>query len=204
MVNWQRWRLLWLGLLTVAVAGTGLGLGYLLQSGRLARQQPPVRATPEPVQAAGGQQADWPAGVTVVTPTTEIIVRTTYLKTDETIDVTEKPEESIVGLSLEGLRRFHPEWTVIDFSPERLVVRAIKDAWPPGVDPTEMERYRTIGIQDGRVSVFWGKAGPGERLKEVTPFAAADLTPEARAMLEKGYTVEGDEAVAQYLEGLAE
>lgn len=204
MRNWQRWRWLWLGLLTVAVAGTGLGIGYAAQSVRLARRPPPIQTPREPVQAAGGRAAEWPEGVPVITPNTQVIIRTTYLKTDETVEVTEKPEESIVGLSLEGLRRFHPEWTVIDFSAERLVVRSIKDTWPPDEDPAEMERYRTIGIQDGKVTVFFGKTAVSRRVKEVTPFAADGLAPETRAMLEQGYTVEGDEAVAQYLEGLAE
>lgn len=204
---WQRWRLPGLALLLVLVTGAGLGLGYWAQSARLARLSPPSpgpEAAPEAVQPADSRPQTWPEGVTVVTAATEVVLRTTYLKCGETREQVLTADDSVVGLSMEGLRRFHPDWTVISFTPERLVARAVKDAWCPDLDPAEMERYRTIGIDDGKVTVFWGKPGPHRPVKEVTPFPADSLSPADRALLEKGYTVEGDEAVLQYLEGLAE
>lgn len=203
---WQPGRRQSLIVAMVLIVALGLGAGYTVQSLRLrlreqARREPSV---PGEVRAAGSNGGVVQASVPVVTPATRLVVRTTYLKCDKTVEENIAPEEALVGLSIEGLRRFRPEWTVIDFTPERVLVRAIKDEWCPGMDPAEMERYRTIGMRDGKVTIFWGKPSPDQPVKEVTTFPSDGLPPEERRLLEQGYVVDGDEAVAQYLEGLAE
>gem|GEM_PF-5454398 len=192
----------WRVVAAVAIVAAGVAAGYILTSARLrneARPEPGLEETHVSGQAAVGGPA-----VPVIGPATRLVVRTTYLKCDRTVEETIAPEPDTVGLSLEALRRFHPAWTVVDFTPERVVVREVKDAWCPGMDPGEMERYRTIGIRDGRVTVFWGKPRTDQPVKETTVFPADALQPPDLRLLEQGYVLEGDEAVAQYLEGLAE
>lgn len=200
-MSWWK-RSLWAAVAAAAITVAGVATGYLLTSARL-RQQASRETRLQEARPAGQSAAE---GVTVpvIGPSTLVVVRTTYLKCDRTVEETLTAAPDTLGLSLEAMRRFHPEWTVLDFTPERVVVREVKDAWCPGMDPAEMERYRTIGVRDGKVTVLWGKPQPDQPVKEVTTFPADILQPQDRHLLEQGYVVEGDEAVAQYLEGLAE
>ncbi|MGE5589087.1 MAG: hypothetical protein ACM3ZA_00445 [Bacillota bacterium] len=200
-MSWWKGRL-WAAVGASVITVAGVATGYALTSARL-RQ--PARPEPRFEEArAAGQAAAEGVTVPVIGPSTVLVVRTTYLKCDRTVEEALASTPDTVGLSLEAVRRFHPEWTVIDFTPERVVVREVKDAWCPGMDPAEMERYRTIGVRDDKVTVFWGKPQPDQPVKEVTTFPTDILQPQDRRLLERGYVVEGDEAVAQYLEGLAE
>jgi hypothetical protein len=111
-------------------------------------------------------------------------------------------ESKVAGPELAGLRAAElagsfPGWSIQSFEPLQVeLFRAV-----PGMCP-EMSQYRTIGLRDGLVAVFYGRPASGLRLQRVTSVEAVKLSREDQARVAAGLVVQGDEAVERYLEGL--
>jgi len=153
-------------------------------------------------QAAGGAAADAAGGPVRV----QIVFRTYF----EACGHTEERHVAswMAAADARELRRLYPGWHAVSGGGEAgeaggtggaLVLERREDGYC-----TDDTYYRHLGIRDGRVAVFWGKPGPGARLKEVTAIKVSDLLAEDRQRLEKGIALLGDDAVSRSLEGLAE
>lgn len=128
-----------------------------------------------------------------------VIYRTTYLVCGAREETTRSAEPDLVGLSAAEVLARHPGWDLVSFAPGRVELERRVDGMCP-----EMVTYRFLTIADGKVTVYYGRRREHLLLKEISPARAEGLLPEDRAALEQGIVVVGDEALAQFLEGLGD
>lgn len=106
--------------------------------------------------------------------------------------------EKLAGYTQAVLSSEFPDWQVESFSADRVVlVQSL-----PGDCPEPAASF-TITIRDGQVLVLKGSTLDSPVYME-TGVLASDLLPGDRVMLENGVTVQGEERVWAYLEGLTE
>jgi len=201
------------GRILVAVAACALVLLAAGAAGLLHGPAPSAAPSARPAQlstggaVAGGQAAGGAAVDAAGGPVRVQIVFRTYF---EACGHTEERHVAswMAAADARELRRLYPGWRVVSGeggageaggAGETLVLERREDGYC-----TDDTYYRHLGIRDGHVAVFWGKPGPGARLKEVTAIKVSDLLAEDRQRLEKGIALLGDDAVSRSLEGLAE
>ncbi|MDQ7793911.1 MAG: BofC C-terminal domain-containing protein [bacterium] len=170
-----------LAVILVVVAATAVTLGgvrFLRRSGRTI-PAPPVK----------------PAVEEILREDAVIIWRIEYQGCG-TIEEFPSPAAGMAGWSRDRLAAAMPAWRLEDFSP----TGALFTRNTPGLCP-DMQLYRTVGLHEGRVAVYYGRP-PHLMLKEVTAIHATSLSEKDRRQLEDGIVVRGDEAVLRLLEGL--
>lgn len=128
-----------------------------------------------------------------------VVYRTTYLLCGSREEREEPAPPYLVGRTRQELESLHPGWEVVSFAPDRVVLERQVEAMCP-----DMVRYRYVTLSDGRVAVYYGREPGHLLLKELSPLRAEALLPEDRRALGEGVVLEGDEQVAQFLEGLGD
>lgn len=188
-------RLPWL-LVGVFVASLALGVGLAFVTGL-----PNLgRYLPKWLGNAPSEQ-NTPAG-----PTDRVLVdtgwtidyMTTYRGCGDTVTETSSPPQEMLGLSLDDLRQLYPDWTIASFEKGRAQLTRSVDGLCP-----DMERYRYVRLEADRINVYLGRP-PRLMYKEFFTIDPEALRQADRERLEAGVIVEGDEGVAELLEGLGE
>ena len=215
LTTWARRRSnAWvLGVLAVA-AGVALALAFLWYTQPLPRRVPPE----PPVSPESSSRVAATLESTLVPrigPATQVVYRIRYAQTGEVVSEARAPEAEMLNLTLEGLKRLYPQYSVEEFSSRRVILaRTVArsepvpraEPHPPVAQPEAPgpQTYRTIGLHEGYVAIFKGRPGTGASLLRVTSIPAERLPWGERERLTKGIEVQGDEEVAQYLEGYEE
>ncbi len=127
-----------------------------------------------------------------------VIYMTTYRGCGDTVTENASPPPEMLGLSLDGLRQLYPDWTVASFEKGRAQLTRSVDGLCP-----DMERYRYVRLENDRINVYLGRP-PKLMYKEFFTIDPKALRQADREQLVAGVVVEGDEGVAELLEGLGE
>lgn len=175
-VSRRRWLLAGLGVL-VFLAGWSLAVV------RTPRTRLP--AAPPPGRAATAEQAGGPAlqaGATVH-------YRTVYFPSGRTEESDQPAPPALVGMRLQDLRTYYPQWRVVQFTPGRVV---LEQELP--------EPWRHVRVEDGEVVVRYGLREHLGPIRMRTGIQAARLPAVDRRRLEEGVDLKGDEAVRTFLE----
>lgn len=189
----------WAAMLLLVIIGAVMGFVIITRSTPWSDSRAEKRPEPPPLapKAAPVVEKQGPPVVTLG-PEATVVYHTKYKTCGRVI--TSEPQripDQMVNLTAEQIRIAYPGWTIQDFRPDRLVLSATRDGLCP-----DMQKYRYIGIKDGKVAIFYGKPGEGELVKEVTAIEVSRLSPEDQEVLKKGITANGDSDVAAYLEGV--
>lgn len=128
-----------------------------------------------------------------------VVYRTIYRLCGSREEKEEPVWPELVGRSQQEVVQRHPGWQLVSFAPDRIVLERQVEAMCP-----DMVRYRFVTISDDRVAVYYGRDPDHLLLKELSPLRAEGLLPEDRQVLGQGVVLEGDEQVAQFLEGLGD
>lgn len=189
--------------LLVLTAGAGAA-GYSLAS---RRQAPPSHPTGPAANGAalsgalaGAAGGEVPAatGVTAgrVGPDTAFTYRTTYRPCQTSEEMTSPAPPSLLGLDEAALRQAYPQWQVVSFRRQQVLLGRETDELCP-----EFRLWRHLQLDNGFVTVFYGRReSPRKLVKERTPIAADALSPADRSRLLTGVDLPGDEAVRAFLE----
>lgn len=105
--------------------------------------------------------------------------------------------EELADLEERELAESAPGWSLVSFTATVAELHRVL----PGLCP-EKTQYRTLGVQDGRIAVFFGRPSTGLLLQKVTGIPLDSLAEADRRRLTAGIVVRGDQAVERYLEGL--
>ncbi len=127
-----------------------------------------------------------------------VVYTTTYRGCGDTVVETASPPAEMHGLGLDGLRQLYPDWTVSVFEKGRVQLTRSVDGLCP-----EMDRYRFLRLENDRINVYLGRP-PKLMYKEFFTIDPTALRATDRDRLAAGVVVEGDEGVAELLEGLGE
>lgn len=150
---------------------------------------------PRPAPAPGPQR---PLLNATLTPETRLVERTHYQRCGMVLETVRplRPEEA--GLRLADLLRSRGTWRLVEYTGHRLVLR--RDASGP-CPPREILRFRTVGLYEGFVAIYYGRHAGGP-LRELTDIAASRLLPGDRRRLATGLVVSSDHAAWQLIESL--
>ncbi|MCR4402823.1 MAG: BofC C-terminal domain-containing protein [Firmicutes bacterium] len=132
-----------------------------------------------------------------VSSSTEVVYRIMYECGHDEVNRMAAPPE-MFGLTREELSLEVPEWTVTEFTKERVVLSQRRAGMSP-----ECVSSMHIGEKDGWVTVFYGAPKRRCRPKSVTRIRASDLPQSERADLQDGIPVSGEEDLLRILETLA-
>jgi hypothetical protein len=127
-----------------------------------------------------------------------VIFSTTYRQCGDTVIDTGPPPQEMIGLNLEGIRNLYPEWTVATFEKGKAQLTRSIDGLCP-----DMERFRYVKLEGDRVNIYYGRP-PKLMFKEFIVLEVEGLRQADRDRLSQGVTVEGDDGVAELLEGLGD
>jgi len=139
-----------------------------------------------------------PSERVVVEPQWTVVYMTTYRGCGDTVVETSAPPPEMIGLDLEELRQLYPEWTVAVFEKGRIQLTRSVDGLCP-----EMVRYRYVRLENNQINIYLGRP-PRLMYKEFIAIDPKTLGTADRKRLEAGVIVEGDDGVAELLEGLGE
>ena len=162
--------------------------------GQTSPTRPDAASLPLEGLKAGAEQV---ASAARISSSTEIVYRVLYECGHEEVSRTAAPPE-MVGLTREELAREVVDWTITEFTPERVVMSQRR----AGMSPTCLSNMH-IGEKDGWVTVFYGDPEHRCRPKSVTRIRASDLPPNERADLKAGIRVSSEEELLRILETLA-
>ncbi|MDI7246598.1 MAG: BofC C-terminal domain-containing protein [Bacillota bacterium] len=132
-----------------------------------------------------------------ISSSTEIVYRVMYECGHEEVNKMAAPPE-MVGLTREELAREVDDWTITEFSPDRVVMSQRRAGMSPACLAT-----MHIGEKDGWVTVFYGDPKHRCRPKSVTRIKVTGLPPNERADLRAGIPVSSEEDLLRILETLA-
>jgi len=203
---WWKGRARWVALLGVAVIALwmsgGLGAGWRWSGDKL-RDLGVIPGT-EQQDLASQNEGDSPLipsepGVPAIQPSTTLVYRTLYVPCDLEAREEYQADMAYVGQSREEFLMHNPGWQLVSFSPDRVVLeREVAGKCE------EFLAARTIKIQDGYVTVFFGSDDEGAPIMTVTDIVAEDLLAGDRERLSRGVTVDDEEEVWLILEGLTQ
>jgi len=135
--------------------------------------------------------------VPVIQPSTVLVFETRYLPCNLTAQEEYPADPAQVGQSREQFLMYNPGWEIVAFSSEQVVAyREVTGRCE------ELLARRTIRLQAGVVTVFFGDGGPHSPVMAVTDIREADLLPSDRERLRAGITVDSESEVWIILEGL--
>lgn len=199
------WRFSHKTLLLFLVAG--FLIGFMLAYGVSLREpgsdkdnppgSPPVAESQER-HPGRGKAPIIAAPETVIRPDTAIIYRVSLPACgEEEISVT-APGPEQVGLSRDLFAQMNDGMQITRFDTEEVHVLKVDD---DASKCTSNSVWRTVGIKDGVVTVFYGRTSQGP-VARPTGIRADSLPPGDRAILEAGVVVRGEEEVLNILEGM--
>jgi hypothetical protein len=189
------WLPLLIALLVIAglfVVGFFVGTTLGLLPGQVAI--PPVPSPPPTAHGAGGPDA---GNSELVTERTVLEFLQTYSECGCTTRESRLSGLELAGLTPGQLGEAFPDFHLQSFSAAHALLTRIVQGLCP-----DMETYRTLGIRDGRVAVFFGRPGTGLMLQRITNISISDLTAADHERLATGIVLLGDFAVDHFLEGL--
>jgi|GEM_PF-2106097 len=175
--------------------GFMLGVGLGLIPGGPSAAPDPLGPTP------GGGHSTAPVAETplVTSELTSLEFTITYSQCGCSARESRLAGVELAGLTAEQLAASYPEYAVQEFRADRVSLYRID----PGMCP-EMTTYRTLGIRDGRVAVFFGRPGTGLIIQRLTTIEIEGLTAADRERLAAGIVLTGDASVERLLEGLTD
>lgn len=191
-VHGRIWRAVW----PLALLAAALGAGA-------ARLLPAAERQPVP---PGALRADlWPGPPAPATPApaigpgTRVRYRRLYRPCQEATEVEVPAPEALQGMTERDLSVYYPQWQVVSFSADAVVLAAETD------EMCDAMRYsRHVRLDGDMVTVFWGTRDRPGPVLERTGIAAGDLDLPWRLQLEAGVDVADDAAVRALLQQIAE
>ncbi|QIA26826.1 hypothetical protein DYI95_004215 [Thermaerobacter sp. PB12/4term] len=145
-----------------------------------------------------------PVRATTLTAETRLVERTRYPACRGVVLETERPPTALeAGWHVADLLRSRDTWRLVEATPDRVVLeREVREPCPPQA----WLRYRTVGLHQGRVAVFYGR--PDDKGDGLGPLRLLTTVPEERLLpgdrrrLERGMVVEGEAEAWHVLESL--
>lgn len=132
-----------------------------------------------------------------VTPDTELVQKIIYLKCNDEEILRTKPTEKLVGLSIYQLQKVYQGWTFDKFDRDEVNMTLRVDNYC-----REHANNMYIGIQDGRVAVFYGKPGSRSIVKEKTNIPINKFMAQDIEELRHGMIIQSQEELLRTLEGM--
>ncbi len=195
----NRWR--WIVLASVLVLGLwmsgALATGLDWAEGRLQKFGFIAEPRERPDGAHPRREGDNQREIPVIQPPTVLVFETRFIPCDLEARAEFPADPSQVGQSREQFRMYHPEWSVVEFSAERVVARR-----EIAGRCEELLKQRTIKLRDGRVTIFFGDGGPHSPIMAQTDIRADELVAGDRERFTQGVVVSSDEEAWMILEGL--
>jgi len=183
------WRRLWIS--SVLCFAVAFAAGYWWGAGLIPRD-----FLPESIRGPG--QMGMGVG-NVVAPDATFTYIISYSECDDIEEIQETAGAYLAGMTEDEVAQAFPDWMILYFSPKQVTL-----AKEVGGMCEEHLLYRSIGIKDGIVTVYYGKKPDPGMVHTVTGIPVSRLLSNDRALLQAGIVVMGDEAVAEFLEGLSE
>ena len=128
---------------------------------------------------------------------TDLVQKIVYLKCNDEEVLRTKPTEKVVGLTIYQLQNIYHGWVFDKFDTNE-VHMTLKIAGYC----REHANNIFIGIQDGRVAVFYGKPDSKRIVKEVTNIEINKLMEQDVEELQQGLVVSSTEELLRTLEGM--
>ena len=112
-----------------------------------------------------------------------------HSETGEYESITEYAAESLLGMTIDDLKRFFADWQVLSFDPYEVHLRQ---------NSTISYQDFIIGIHEGYIAVFYNDEH--NAIKELTTRPISALAPEEQERLFEGIRVTGNEELMRALE----
>jgi hypothetical protein len=173
----------------------GVGLG-LIPGGPGVSTHPPSPVGPGPDSTANPASPGLPV---VTSERTSLEFIETYTECGCATRDSRLAGVELAGMTAEDLALVFPGYAVQSFAADQAVLFKLT----PGMCP-DMTVYRTLGVRDGRVAVFYGRPGTGLMLQRLTTIEVIGLPAADRERLATGIVLPGDSAVERFLEGLSD
>lgn len=122
-----------------------------------------------------------------------VVVYQYYYEADgEVVEQETEASYFMIGLDRFALESSYPDWEILSFSPEKVVMRRTIGE--------EEEKSYIIGTYEGRLAVFCEDERKGSSLYELTDIVVAALSGEEQLRLNDGIVVSGEAELAKVLE----
>lgn len=128
---------------------------------------------------------------------TDLVQKIIYLKCNDEEVLRIKPTEKLVGLTIYQLQNVYQGWIFDKFDRDEVQMTLKIDGYC-----REHANNMFIGIQDGRVAVFYGKPDSKRIVKEVTNIPVNKLMVQDVEELQQGLAVSSTEELLSTLEGM--
>jgi len=128
---------------------------------------------------------------------TDLVQKILYLKCNDEEVLRTKPTEKLVGLTIYQLQNVYQGWVFDKFDTDEVNMTLKIDGFC-----REHANNMFIGIQDGRVAVFYGKPDSKRIVKEVTKIQVNKLMVQDVEELQRGLVVSSTEELLGTLEGM--
>ena len=128
---------------------------------------------------------------------TDLVQKIEYLKCNDEEVLRTKPTEKLVGLTIYQLQNIYQGWVFDKFDRDEVNMTLKIDGYC-----REHANNMFIGIQDGRVAVFYGKPESKRIVKEVTNIQVNKLMAQDIQELQQGLVVKSTEELLGTLEGM--
>jgi len=138
-----------------------------------------------------------PEGKIKLAADTDLVQKIVYLKCNDEEVLRTKPTESLVGLTIYQLQSVYQGWVIDKFDRHEVQMSLKVDGYC-----REHANNTFIGIQDGRVAVFYGKPAGKPIVKEVTDIQVNKLMVQDVEELQQGLVVSSTEELLRTLEGM--
>jgi len=132
-----------------------------------------------------------------ITADTELIQKIIYLKCNDEEVLRIKPTEKLVGLTIYQLQNVYQGWVFDKFDRDEVRMTLKINGYC-----REHANNMFIGIQDGRVAVFYGKPESKRIVKEITNIQVNKLMVQDVEELQQGLAVSSTEELLSTLEGM--
>lgn len=132
-----------------------------------------------------------------VTSHTDLVQKIVYLKCNDEEVLRTKPTEKLVGLTIYQLQNVYQGWVFDKFDTDEVDMTLKVDGYC-----REHANNMFIGIQDGRVAVFYGKPDAKPIIKELTNIQVNKLMAQDVEELQHGLVVSSTEELLRTLEGM--
>lgn len=183
----------------------GIFLARGMPGGRFLPGGDPDGVTQPPVAESRDRQVSPETEATVpepvVGPDTAVVIRDYYPLCGEENRQVQRPSPEMIGMSRGLLATLERGGEILGFSSEQVEILRVHGFDEGDRFCREQARFRTLGIKDGVVTVFYGTRSGGP-VKHATSIEVRQLTAADRQRLETGIVVKGDEEVLNQLEGM--
>lgn len=138
-----------------------------------------------------------PEGKIKIVATTDLVQKIVYLKCNDEEVLRTKPTEKLVGLTIYQLQNVYQGWVFDKFNTDEVHMTLKIDGYC-----REHANNMFIGIQGGRVAVFYGKPDAKPIVKEITNIQVNKLMAQDVEELQHGLVVSSTEELLRTLEGM--